>query len=561
MYFSAKVDRKPSSFGAFNGEAIKAGAKMAKGKGAGIYLTFSTDHNEAITVTSGLSYTSIQNARLNLEAEAKDLSFDQARLRATNSWNQYLGRINVEGGKDEDMTKFYTGLYHALLGRGLASDVNGAYPKNDGSVGQIPLDKSGKPLHNHYNTDAVWGTYWNLTQLWALVYPEYYADFVKSQLLVYKDAGWLGDGIACSRYVSGVGTNFVGLVIASAYLCGIDDFDTKVGYEAARKNELEWRDRPFGAGKADLDRFIKYGYVNHLDSGDAGGERWQFSASHTLEYAFSAHAVAEWAKRLGKTKDYKQLLALSKAWERIYDPSLKLIHPKLANGKFIENFDPSQPWRGFQEGNAWQYTYFVPHHIESLIDKMGAQTFNSRLDSIFKVSEKNLFGGGSTIDAFAGISGIYNHGNQPNLHVSWLFNYSGKPSLTQKWVRAICNKFYGTEGVHGYGFGQDEDQGQLGAWYVMSALGLFDIKGLTDSDAAFGIGSPLFKKITLQLSPKYYGSKKFIIDAPNSSDKNMFIQSMKLDNQALHKPFVSFKDVVNGGRLSLEMAAKEKNNY
>ncbi len=121
--------------------------------------------------------------------------------------------------------KFYTGLFHALLGRGLASDVNGAYPRNNGTIGQIKLDANGKPQHNHYNTDAIWGGFWNLTQLWALAYPEYYSDFVKSQLLVYQDAGWLGDGIANSRYVSGVGTNFVSLAIASAYMSGIRDFD------------------------------------------------------------------------------------------------------------------------------------------------------------------------------------------------------------------------------------------------------------------------------------------------------------------------------------------------
>ena len=135
-------------------------------------------------------------------------------------WNDYLGRIMVEGGTDEDMTKFYTGLYHALLGRGVASDVNGAYPKNDGGVGQIPLDENGVPLYKHYNTDAIWGAFWNLTQLWSLAYPEYYADWIQSQLLVYRDTGWLGDGIANSRYVSGVGTNFVSLAIASAYNVG-----------------------------------------------------------------------------------------------------------------------------------------------------------------------------------------------------------------------------------------------------------------------------------------------------------------------------------------------------
>ena len=561
MYFSAILDKKPTSFGTFKGPDVQAGESDSKGKGAGLYLTFSTKENEAITIKAGLSYTSVENARLNLQQEAAGLSFDSAHSEAKKTWNQYLGRIDVEGSNTADKIKFYTGLYHALLGRGLASDVNGSYPKNNAEIGHIPLNKNGAPSYNHYNTDAVWGAYWNLTQLWAMVYPEYYSDFVKSQLLVFKDAGWLGDGIACSKYVSGVGTNFVGLVIASAYMAGIRDFDVDLGYKAARKNELEWKNRPHGAGKLDLDRFLQYGYVNHLDSGKGGGELWQFSASHTLEYAFSAYAVGNWAKALGKHKDFEQLHHMSKAWEQLYDPSLRIVRPKLANGQFIDNFDPSQPWRGFQEGNAWQYTYFVPHEPEALIKKIGRKTFNERLDSSFALAEKALFGGGADIDAFAGIAGIYNHGNQPNLHVSWLFNYSGRPSLTQKWVRSICDKFYGTEGVHGYGYGQDEDQGQLGAWYVMAALGLFDVKGFTAPDAELGLGSPLFDTIHIRLNPAYARGKMFTIITKNNTPGNNYVQSIRLNGRVIHRPFIPLQKILDGGGLLLQMGAGAVDNY
>ncbi|MCF3109395.1 GH92 family glycosyl hydrolase [Niabella sp. CC-SYL272] len=561
LYFSAVIDKAYSAYGAFNGTAIHASVKEAKGKGAGVYLGFSTKEQEAVTIKAGLSYTSVENARLNLEAEATGLSFDEARAQSKATWNDHLGRIEVEGKRKADLVKFYTGLYHAVLGRGLASDVNGAYPKNDGTTGQIPLDKNGRPLHQHYNTDAVWGIYWNLAQLWALVYPEYYSDFIKSQLLVYKDAGWLGDGIANSRYVSGVGTNFVGLVFASAYMAGIRDFDVALAYEAARKNELEWKHRPFGAGKMDLDRFRRYGYVNHLDSGTGSSELWQFSVSHTLEYAFSSYAVGQWARMLGKKNDQDTLMRLSKAWEKVYDPALKLVRPRLANGRFVEPFNPSQPWRGFQEGNAWQYTYFVPHDIETLVRTMGAQTFNKRLDSIFTVAQKNMFGGGATIDAFAGIGGIYNHGNQPNLHTSWLFNFSGRPSLTQKWVRAICNQFYGTGGVHGYGFGQDEDQGQLGAWFVMASVGLFDVKGLTGSHPEMGIGSPLFDRIRIRLSPRFYSGGDFVIETKNNDSNHIYVQSLLLNQQKLHTPFIPWQQLIKGGKLVLEMGNMPNNRY
>jgi predicted alpha-1,2-mannosidase len=560
MYFSAVIDTKSQAHGVFKKAAIKQGDSIS-GVGAGLYLTFDDKKEKSITVKLGLSYTSIANARLNLEAEAADLSFDDAKDIANKTWEKYLGRIVVETKNKEDKVKFYTGLYHALLGRGLASDINGAYPKNDGSIGHIPLNADGLPVHNHYNTDAVWGAFWNLTQLWALAYPEYYSDFVKSQLLIYKDAGWLADGIANSRFVSGVGTNFVGLVIASAYMVGIRDFDISTGYAAALKNELDGNNRPNGAGKLDTDRFLKYGFVNHIDKDKRSGELWQFSASHTLEYSFSAYAVAQWAKQLGKTADEKRLTQLSNAWKKIFDPSLKLIRPKWENGQFIGDFKPTQAWRGFQEGNAVQYTFYVPHDPFALVNAIGKDSFNTRLNRIFETSRKNAFGGGTTIDAFAGLEFSYNHGNQPCLHIPWLFNFSGKPSLTQKWVRTICNEFYGTEGVHGYGYGQDEDQGQLGAWYVISSIGLFDVKGLTEANPSFGIGSPLFDRVTIELNPQYYKGKQFVIEAMQNSAENIYVNDMILNGKKLSKPFLGFAEVAKGGRLLLRMSGHPRDSY
>lgn len=557
MYFSAVLDKKPVSFGAFNKKGIQAGSKEIDGEGAGVYLTFNTKDNETITVKIGLSYTSVANARLNLDTEAKKLNFDAAKKQNLAVWNDYLGRITVEGKNENDKIKFYTGLYHALAGRGLGSDINGAYPMNNGKVGQIPLDSKGQPQFNYYNTDAIWGGFWNLTQLWALAYPEYYADWVQGQLLVYKDAGWLGDGIANSKYVSGVGTNFTGLAIASAYNSGIRNFDIEKGYEAALKNELEWRDRIEGAGKMDVKQFVTLGYSPYLDNMDykTNIEGSGFSASHTLEYSYSAYAVAQFAKALGKTADYEKLIKLADGWKLLYDKETMFIRPKYANGAFIQNFNPSEPWRGFQEGNAWQYTFYVPHNVSELVATLGKDTFNDRLDTIFTKSQKNVFGGGTKIDAFAGLSGFYNHGNQPNLHISWLFNFSGKPYLTQKWVHAICDEFYGTEGIHGYGYGQDEDQGQLGAWYVMSSIGLFDVKGLTDINPSFQIGSPLFDKVTIKnLGEKR--DKKFVIDVQNNSKTNIYLQEVKLNDVSLKQLSIDLAAVKKGGNLKIKVDAK-----
>ncbi len=560
LYFSAVLDKEPVGYGAFNGEDIRPDGRKATGVGAGLYLTFHTQDQEPITAKVGLSYTSVENARVNRETEAASLTFDEAREISRQTWESYLGRIRIETPEREDKVKFYTGLYHALLGRGLASDVNGSYPRNDGSVGQIPL-KDGKPIHNLYNTDAAWGAQWNLTQVWALAYPEYYSDYISSHLLVYKDAGWLADGIANSRYVSGVGTNLLSTVITGAYQCGIRDFDVNAAYTACLKNELDGENRPLGAGKVDTRYFVEYGYVPHLDKGDGPDEAFMFSASHTLEYSYSAWAVAQWAKQLGKMDDYNRLMYLSKGWERIYDPSCNFVRPKKKNGTFIEDFNPMQVWRGFQEGNAWQYTFYVPHDAKGLVAKVGANVFNHRLDSIFTVSRKLIFSGGTEVGAFAGLQTLYNHGNQPCLHISWMFNEAGRPSLTQKWVRAILNEFYGTDGIHGYGYGQDEDQGQLGAWYVMSSLGLFDMKGLTDQMPSFALGSPLFDKITIQLNGCYYEGKEFVIETRNNSKQNDYVQSIDLNGKNLTEPRLPFSEIVKGGHLVLEMGNQPKDRY
>lgn len=560
LYFSAVLDKEPSEYGVFNGENIQADRKETSGAGAGLYLTFRTEKEESVTAKVGLSYTSVENARLNLDAEAETLSFDDALELSHKTWEEYLGRIRVETQVKENKVKFYTGLYHALLGRGLASDINGAYPRHDGTVGQIPL-QDGKPVHNLYNTDAAWGAQWNLSQLWALAYPEYYSDYVSSHLLVYQDAGWLADGIANSRYVSGVGTNLLSTIIAGAYQCGIRDFDIKKGYEACLKNELDGKNRPLGAGKVDTREFVKYGYVPHLEDGDGPHEAFMFSASHTLEYSYSAWALAQWAKQLGMTEDYNRLMDLSKGWERIYDPSVNFVRPKKKDGSFIDKFEPMEVWRGFQEGNAWQYTFYVPHDVKGLAEKVGIDVFNQRLDSIFTVSRKLIFSGGKEVGAFAGLQTLYNHGNQPCLHISWMFNEAGRPSLTQKWVRAILNEFYGIDGIHGYGYGQDEDQGQLGAWYVIASMGLFDIKGLTDEQPGFALGSPLFDKITVSLNNRYYQGKEFVIETKNNNLQNDYIQSMNLNGKVWTDTHIPFEAIINGGHLIMEMGSQPRDVY
>lgn len=557
MYFYAQFDHDLTDTDvALQGGQWQKGESI-EGEGALMLLNFSTREGEQIVARIGLSYTSIDNARLNFRREARHKGFNAARKAAEKEWRRQLGRIKVEGGTDDSRIKFYTGLYHALLGRGLASDVNGAYPRNDGTVGQIPTGKHGRPIHNHYNTDAVWGAYWNLTTLWSLAYPEYYADWISSQLLVYKDAGWLGDGIACSRYVSGVGTNMVPIAMAGAYQSGIRNFDVETAYAASLKNELTSEGRIEGAGKMDVGAFVERGFSPYdvqrsYEQNTVGS---QFGASHTLEYSFSSYAVAQWAKALGKDDDYATLMALSKGWEKLFDDSLGLVHPRDIEGRFLDNFDPHESWRGFQEGNAIQYTFFVPQDPTGLVDRVGRDTFNERLDSIFTVARELEFGGGKTLYAFSGLQSPYNHGNQPSLHISWLFNFSGKPWLTQKWTHLICDEFYGTTGEHGYGYGQDEDQGQLGAWYVLGAMGIFDVQGGTPVRPTYQFGSPQFDRITIQLSKANSKGKRFVIEANDAGDDHYYVQKATLNGKDFNQSWIYRDELHQGGRLQLQMSS------
>lgn len=557
MYIYGKLSKKPVNVGGFNTEGVFAGAREASGVGAGLYLQYETSEKEVIEAKVGLSYTSIANAKNNFQAEAADLSFDQAKEQAQNEWQDELSKLYVEDDNIANKTKFYTGLYHALLGRGIANDVNGNYPKHGGKVGQLPLDSEGKPTSSYMNTDAIWGAFWNMTQLWALSYPEKYNDYINTHLELYKARGWFADGLANSQYVSGVGTNFVGLALAAGYQIGLRDYDVELAYEAVKANETDWENRFVGSGKLDLKAFIENGYVPYHEEYITDSLGSNFSASHTLEYSFSTFAAAQMAKSLDKTEDYRELIQYSKGWEYLFEPTEKLIHPKDKDGNFIGDFDPYQPWRGFQEGNAMQYTFYVPHNPAGLIKKIGEDDFNKRLNEIFETAQESGFGGGKEIDAFAGVQSIYNHGNQPSLHISWLFNFSGKPYLTQKWTRAILDEFYGTESIHGYGYGQDEDQGQLGAWYVITSLGLFDVKGFTDARPIIEFSSPLFDKVHVSLG----NGKKLLIETVNNSEQSVYIQSATFNGEALENCWMYRDELMEGGTLLFTMGENPNPNW
>ena len=562
MYFVAKLNKEPLRTGSFVDSVQRKEAIATKGINNGLYLTFAMEQDEVLEIQTGLSHTSIANARLNLETESKGKSFDLVKKESQAIWNNKLNRIVVEGGQKADRIKFYTGLYHALLGRGLSSDVNGDYPLVDGQIGKTELDGTGKPTYDHYNSDGIWGGFWNLSQVWALAYPDYFSDYIQSNIDFYKDRGWLHDGVANGVYTNGVQTNFQGLLLASAYNVGIRDFEVETGYKAALKNELEYHGRNLGNGKYDLSYFVKDRYVPYKDTIISNGWVFNFGGSHTLEYSFSSYAVAQMAKSRNDKSSYDKLIGQADYYKNLFDPETKFIRPKLENGSFIKDFDPMKGWDGFQEGNAYQYTWYVPHDPAGLIDLIGKPLFNERLETMFTDAQKSMFGGGSEeIHSFSGVEKLYNHGNQPCLHNPWLFNYSGKPWLTQKWVRTICDEFYGTEPLHGYGVGQDEDQGQLGAWYVMASMGLFDVQGHTSAKPSFQFGTPLFEKITIQLDETYYAGKQLSIEVKNQQPGNLYIQSLNFNDKPISNNWMYRNELMQGGTLSFDLGPQPNTNW
>jgi predicted alpha-1,2-mannosidase len=265
------------------------------------------------------------------------------------------------------------------------------------------------------------------------------------------------------------------------------------------------------------------------------------------------------AKALGKKKEYEQFIKRAGNYKNVFDTATKYIRMKHKDGSWVKEWNPycctSFSGTGYLEGNAWQYSFFNPHDVQGILNLMGKDEFNNRLEDGFKKSARYNFNAeGDLYDRIP-----INHGNQPNMQAAWLFNYSGKPWLTQNYTREIMNRYYGSTPIHGW-LG-DEDEGQMGAWYVMAAMGLFQTDGGASTKPFYEIGSPLFEKTTITLDPTYYPGKTFTIEAHNVSDRNRYIQSATLDGKPLTKPWFYHADLVDGGSLVLEMGPEPNVNW
>jgi len=551
------VMRFNKPFKTFNGwvkeEIIKNTTSISSGfghKDVGAFVEFDTTEGEQILVQTGISLVSIDQARLNLETELNKFNwdFDAVKNEAQNEWNTLLSNISVEDDRKELKKKFYTNMYRAYAGRSTWSDVNGKYMDMNEKVQQ--LKDPTKPL---YASDGFWVSFWNLNQLWSLATPKIANNWVNSMLEVYDKGGWLPKGATGIEY-SGimVASDQISL-ITNAYHKGIRDYDINKAYEAVVKLQKEpgrYHESGGYVGNRNLKTYLEKGFVPDEEG----------PVSNTLAYAYNDYTVGQFSKALGKEKDYKEFTKRAYNYRNVFDKDVGYTRRKHADGTWVVNFkkfgDVAWLGSGFVEGNSWQYTYFVPHDIHGLINLMGKEEFNNRLEEGFETSAVHNFNSehlGNNSLTGMGVLPI-NHGNQPNMQAAYLFNYSGKPWLTQKWANEIMGKYYGNDAIGGWK--GDEDQGQMGSWYVMSAMGLFQMDGGTSINPIYEIGSPQFKKITLKLDSKYYSGDSFTIEAKNVSEDNIYIQSAKLNNKPLNKPWFYHSDLVKGGHLVLKMGSK-----
>ncbi len=540
-------------------------ASVEKDPKTGNYLVNFIDSKEEILIKVGISYTSIKNSEINIQEELPHWDFDKIVRESKMEWNNLLSRIEIEGGKETDQRRFYTDLWHALQGRRVISDVNGAYPDNTGKkfrIGQLPLNKEGRPKYNHYNSDSFWGAQWTINTLWGLVYPEIMEEFTYSLMQYYKDGGIIPRGPSGGDYTYVMTGASSTPFIVSAVQKGIVKKDLEEIYLALKKNHM-----PNGImGKAGYEHitniggglkfYLDRGYVPYpITEGNFGLH--QDGTGQTMEYAYQDWTLAQLAKKLNYEEDYSYFLNRSKNYQNVFNKELGWMCSKNINGKWDENFDPYTYENGFVESNSAQSTWFVPHDIDGLAKLMGGKAKAAqKLNNQFIVAQKLKFTSGSShdVELHPEYSRIpINFGNQPSIQTSFIFNQLERPDLTQYWTRNVINQtFSGLSSSTGYN--GDEDQGLMGSLNVLLKMGLFQINGGTEENPEYQIGSPIFNRITIKLNPDYYPGKEFVIRAPKNNSENVFVDKLKFNNKEISNFSISHKDIINGGELILEMS-------
>ncbi len=566
VYFVAKIDRDIQEFGGWVNNKIITHINEVNGKNNGAYLRLISD-GKPILMKVALSYTSIDNARKNMETELSDWDFEKTVTNSKNEWRSMLSRIQVTGGTEKQKVKFYTDLWHSLLGRKIVSDADGKYCDMTGdnpSIKQVELDDKGKPVFPQYNFDAWWGSHWTLNVLWSMVYPEIMDGFCNSMVNMYKDGGLIPRGPSGGNYtyvmIGDPATSF----FATAYNKGIKNYDVDLAYEGLLKNAYpggirdragyEFGNNPTGGG---MTYYVERGYV---PEGLKGRGAHKDGASMTLEYAYQDWCIAQMSKAMNKHEDYTYFMKRSENYQNLWNPETKFIHPRNIDGSWIENFSPiAEKFNtlGFCESNSAIYTNYVPHNLDGLIRLFGGKgKYTSFLESSFEKASENLFIAPHGEHAKSWVD----YENQPSCQMAHLFNFSGSPWLTQKWVREIKEITFGDTTPYG-GYNGDEDQGQMGALGVLMAIGLFQMDGGASINSSYEITSTIFDNVKISLNSDYYSGKKFVISTKNNSSENVYIQSAKLNGDSWERCFFNHDEFAKGGKLELILGNKPNKNW
>ncbi len=523
VFFVAKFSKSIKSYNiAVNDSATLL--KEAKGANLKAFLTFDIKKDESIMIKVGISAVSIENARKNLETEISDWNFDKVVKDADSIWNNELGKIEVEGGSDDQKTIFYTAMYHAFLNPNLYSDVDGQYRGRDLKTHQSDFD--------YYSVFSLWDTYRAAHPLYTLTQQKRTTDFIKTFIKQWEEGGFLpvwelsGNETGCM-----IGYHAVP-VIVDAYMKGLRDFDVEKAY-AAMKTSAEQE-------KLGMKSYKSYGIIFANEEGE--------SVSKLLEYAYDDWCIAQMAKSLNKMDDYKIYIQRAQSYKNLLDPSTGFMRARMQN-LWFSPFEPSEVNFNYTEANAWQYSYSVPQDISGFANYLGGkEKLAERLDMLFNAESKTS---GREQADITGLIGQYAHGNEPSHHIAYLYNYVGKAFKTQELVHRIQKEMYSNkpDGLCG-----NEDCGQMSSWLVMSAMGFYSVTPGTD---VYAIGTPMFKKISVKLE----NGKIFTIKAENISKKNFYIKSAKLNGKDYNKSYITHNDIINGGEIIFEMDNKASEKW
>lgn len=572
IYFVAELDKPMNGFAGWKqGERIDAMDRI-EGVHTGVVIQLKTAKSDVRKMKIAISYTSVNEAKNNLLAELPHWDFDRVVKESAQEWDQWLSRIDVYGGTVTAQRRFYTDLYHALQGRRIVSDVSGTYIDNTGAtplVKKVPLDANGKPRFRMYNSDSFWGAQWSLNTLWHLVYPEVTEEFINCMLQMYDDGGLIPRGPSGGNYtyvMTGAPTT---PFIVSAYLKGIRGFDVQKAYQGMRKDHFPggmmskagYEHKTFKGGG--IEEYMSKGYIPFPLAPIKYGFH-QDGTALTLEYAYQDYALSQMAKSMGRSDDYQLFLSRSKNYNNVFYKEIGWMWNRNHAGDWEKPVDILRYENGFNEGNAAQYSWFVPHDVKGLIALHGgADSFTRKLDFVFKEAQKHGFVSGKSENPINQemLRRVYiNYGNQPCMQTPFLFNYAGKPWLTQFWTRQLIDSVYSGLSPQS-GYSGDEDQGLMGSLAVLLKIGLFSTDGGTNEKPFYEISSPIFNKIVLHLNDKYYPGKQFVIEAVNNGPRNIYVQQAKLNGSPLNTPFFDHATLIKGGKLELSMGSNPNRSW